>query len=354
MAVIKAVSSKASIGKAINYVTKEEKTEERLISGKDCNPNTAIEEMKMTKELYGKTEGRQYKHYIQSFSKSDDITPQKAHDIAREWAEKNFKGHEVVIATHKDKDHIHSHFIVNSVNFENGRKIQESRKDLKELKEQSDKICEREGLSVIKEPFAKIRYTQAERSIIEKGGVSWKDEIREVVDLEKTRSKSFEDFKQRLQNDYGIKVNERGQNISYKHPDHLNPVRGKTLGKDYERNSIEYELDKKIGNREEVRTERDNTRTDQQGTRVDWGAVESNVKGQPSGVSKFTGNEITGNISLGVQAINTAVQSAMGKGTAENQQSERVERLNTEEHGRAKKRDDEKARTRTRSFEQER
>lgn len=64
MAVIKAVSSRASIGHAINYVTKDEKTEEKLISGIDCSPQTAIDEMKATKEIWHKTEGRQYKHYI--------------------------------------------------------------------------------------------------------------------------------------------------------------------------------------------------------------------------------------------------------------------------------------------------
>ncbi len=93
MAVIKVVNSKASIGKAINYITKEEKTEERLISGKDCNPFTTIDEMKATKEQWGKTEGRQYKHYIQSFDPKDKMSHAKAHQIGVEWAEKNFKGH---------------------------------------------------------------------------------------------------------------------------------------------------------------------------------------------------------------------------------------------------------------------
>lgn len=151
MAVIKVTNSKATLSKTISYISKDEKTEEKLISGENCYPSTALEEMQATKEQFNKLEGRQYYHYVQSFSKTDDITPEKAHQIGKEWAEKNFKGYEVLMATHKDREHIHNHFVVNSVSFEDGRKFHSSKKDLEQLKESSDKICEREGFSVIKE-----------------------------------------------------------------------------------------------------------------------------------------------------------------------------------------------------------
>ena len=163
MAVIKAVNSKSSLGGVVDYITNKEKTEEKLISGKDCSPETAVEEMKTTKELYDKTDGRQYKHIIQSFSPEDKISPEKAHQLGREFAEKNFKGFEVVIATHKDKEHIHNHFVVNSVSHETGEKFQQSKKDLENLKIDSDRICEREGLSVIKEEDKK-RFTYMSRN----------------------------------------------------------------------------------------------------------------------------------------------------------------------------------------------
>lgn len=126
MAVIKAVSSKAGIGHAIDYVTKKEKTEEKLVSGLHCEPETVKEEMQATKELWGKTDGRTYKHYVQSYHEDEEITPEQAHKNAVELAEhtKAWKGHEVLIATHIDKGHIHTHFIVNSVNYENGHKLQ--------------------------------------------------------------------------------------------------------------------------------------------------------------------------------------------------------------------------------------
>ena len=105
MAVIKAVSSKAGIGHAIDYVTKKEKTEEKLVSGLHCEPETVKEEMQATKELWGKTDGRTYKHYVQSYHEDEEITPEQAHKNAVELAEhtKAWKGHEVLIATHIDK-----------------------------------------------------------------------------------------------------------------------------------------------------------------------------------------------------------------------------------------------------------
>lgn len=148
MAIIKAINSKSSIKNIIEYVADEKKTDEKLMSGKDCSekPNQAIEDMKMTKELYGKTTGRQYKHFVQSFSPEENITPSKANEIGKEWAEKAFKGYEVFIVTHINKEHIHNHFIVNSVNFETGEKYRQSRGDLDKYKELSNEICKREGL----------------------------------------------------------------------------------------------------------------------------------------------------------------------------------------------------------------
>ena len=150
MAVIKAVSSKAGIGQALDYVTKDEKTEEKLISGINCQAETAKEEMQLTKELWDKTGGRTYKHYVQSFAPEENITPEEAHRIAQELAEKipAWKGHEILIATHKDREHIHSHFIVNSVNCEDGHKLQWSKKDLEHMKDTNDQLCRENGLHV--------------------------------------------------------------------------------------------------------------------------------------------------------------------------------------------------------------
>lgn len=150
MAVIKAVSSRASIGQALDYVTKEEKTEEKLVSGLHCEADTVKEEMQATKELWGKTGGRTYKHFVQSYHADEDITPEQAHKNAIELAKNTeaWKGHEVLIATHIDRGHIHSHFIVNSVNFENGYKLQWSKADLQNLKDRCNEQSREQGLHV--------------------------------------------------------------------------------------------------------------------------------------------------------------------------------------------------------------
>ena len=150
MAVIKAVSSKAGIGQALDYVTKEEKTEDKLVSGLHCEPDTVKDEMQATKELWGKTGGRTYKHFVQSYHEDEHIIPEQAHKNAIELAKgtEAWKGHEVLIATHIDRGHIHTHFIVNSVNFEDGHKLQWSKADLQNLKDRCNEQSRQQGLHV--------------------------------------------------------------------------------------------------------------------------------------------------------------------------------------------------------------
>lgn len=150
MAIIKAVSSKASIGTAIEYVSKEEKTEAKLMSGLNCSADTCLAEMQATKELWNKTGGRTYKHFTHSYHANENITLEQAHQNAVELAKNTeaFKGFEVLIATHKDRDHIHSHFIVNSVSFEDGHKLQWSKADLSDLKNRCNQQSREQGLHV--------------------------------------------------------------------------------------------------------------------------------------------------------------------------------------------------------------
>lgn len=151
MAIIKAVSSKSPIKTAITYVSKAEKTDQKLLSGYNLTaPETAYDEMQTTKEIWNKTDGRTYKHYVQSFAPDEEITPEQAHIIAKEFVESctQFKGFEVLIATHQDRKHIHTHFILNSVSFEDGHKFQQKSTELQEMKDLSDKICLEHGLSL--------------------------------------------------------------------------------------------------------------------------------------------------------------------------------------------------------------
>ncbi|WP_071604449.1 relaxase/mobilization nuclease domain-containing protein [Proteocatella sphenisci] len=145
MGVIKVTKGGKSLIRALEYVEKKS----CLSSGKDCSDDRkfAFKEMMNTKDLFDKKDGRQYKHYIQSFA-HDEIDPKQAHEIGLIWANKVFEGFEVYVATHDDRHHIHNHFIVNSVNFSNGSKLHLSNKDLDNMKAINDGICIDNDLSV--------------------------------------------------------------------------------------------------------------------------------------------------------------------------------------------------------------
>ena len=153
MAIIKSVkNSHSSIKHIINYITKDEKTiGKKLCSGFNCNPDTATREMQSTKKLYGKTGGRTYKHFVQSFPPEEQITPQQAHELAQQFVESCplFEGFEVLYSTHVDREHIHTHFVVNSVSFVDGHKFQMSKKDLEDMKILNNRLCLEHGLSVL-------------------------------------------------------------------------------------------------------------------------------------------------------------------------------------------------------------
>lgn len=278
MAVIKAVNSKASISKAINYITKEEKTEERLISGKDCNPKTAIDEMKATKEQWGKTGGRQYTHLVQSFNPKDKVNPQQAHEIGRKFIENNekFKGHEVVIATHIDKGHIHNHFIINSVSYENGKKLHTTKKELQKLKELSNQLSREHGLSVPTKGDTITTFNQKKYKAIEKGATG--KEKSYVLDTAKNVSDSLkkatdrENFIKDMESK-GYKVNwkDTRKYITFTTPEGKK-VRNSNLEKTFKehkfsKEGMEYEIQRNRERREPNREQR-TTRLDERNERT--------------------------------------------------------------------------------------
>ena len=125
-----------SLKAVLNYVSRKDKKTDKVLTsgvGLDANVDKAFNEIMYNKRSYNKVSGKMYKHYIQSFS-PQEITAEKAHEIAVKFAEENFlsRGFKCYVATHSDKDHIHTHFIMDNVNFENGLKYVElSENDLK-------------------------------------------------------------------------------------------------------------------------------------------------------------------------------------------------------------------------------
>ena len=243
MAVIKRIASKATPKKIVSYLTQEEKTEEKLIGGKDCDPYNVVNDFNMTQELYGKTGGVKYHHIIQSFSPEDNITPEKAHEIGKELADSQFKGFEVFVVTHKDKDHIHNHLVVNSVSFENGLKYNASNKSLWDIKRESNRLCERENLKTLDlEHKAEKRISSAEKRIMDRGQIPWKDELRQIIDIARERTKDLQSFREFLERNFDIETRVTKNSISYKHPDHGKAIRGRSLGDKYNKEELENEF----------------------------------------------------------------------------------------------------------------
>ena len=243
MAVIKRIASKATPKKIVSYLTQEEKTEEKLIGGKDCDPDNVVNDFNMTQELYGKTGGVKYHHIIQSFSPEDNITPEKAYEIGKELAESQFKGFEVFVVTHKDKDHIHNHLVVNSVSFENGLKYNASNKSLWDIKRESNRLCERESLKTLDlEHKAEKRISSAEKRIMDRRQSPWKDELRQIIDIARERTKDLQSFREFLEKNFDIETRVTKNSISYKHPDHGKAIRGRSLGDRYNKEELENEF----------------------------------------------------------------------------------------------------------------
>ena len=151
IAVTKILARKGPLADGVGYILNEEKTDALLTIHLNCDPGREVREMLDTKQAYGKKEGVQYYHVIQSF-KPGEVTPELALEIAREFAEEHLPGFEAVIAVHVDREHIHAHTIFNSVNAETGRKYHSNaRSYYSQIRATSDRLCREHGLSVIME-----------------------------------------------------------------------------------------------------------------------------------------------------------------------------------------------------------
>lgn len=172
----------------------DEISNQRLVIGINCDGENAFKEFMATKKSYGKTDGMNFYQYVQSFSPEENITPEQAHDVALEFAEKAWTGYEVLVATHCDAQHIHSHFVINSVSFENGKKLRQNPNTLNSLRALSDEICRHHNLSTL-EPYSKDGMkisTREYRTAVK--GQSWKFKLMNDIDKAMNISGSKEDF----------------------------------------------------------------------------------------------------------------------------------------------------------------
>ena len=181
----KGTQTRGYMKSVMRYVSQTSKTlwdGQQLVSGIGCQPETAFDEFLSTKLLHRKDGGVMFYHMVQSFPKCADIDPRTAHEAAHRLAG-YFDGCEVLVCTHVDREHIHSHCIINSVNFETGKKVHLADEQIQELRVRNDQICEELGLPKFQRDGQRQSrgMSNAEYYTAVKGE-SWKFELMRVID----------------------------------------------------------------------------------------------------------------------------------------------------------------------------
>ena len=242
------ISSTKSTSRAINYA--EKRAEEK--SALNCDIDYAKSSFKATREMYGKTDGNEGHVVIQSF-KPNEVTPEQCNQLGLELAEKIAPNHQVAVYTHNDTDHVHNHIVINSIDLETGKKFNNNKKALHDIRQANDEICVSHNLS-IPDKQAQIRYTQAEQNIIDKSEndkASWKNQVRMAIEETKEQATDFDDFKQRLETK-GVEVARvTNKTITYLHIEENKKVRGNKLGEDYEKGEIVNAINKQKQSQEQ-------------------------------------------------------------------------------------------------------
>ena len=240
----------------MRYVSQMSKTlwgGQQLVSGIGCQPETAFDEFLSTKLLHRKDGGVMFYHMVQSFPKGANIDPRTAHEAARRLAG-YFEGCEVLVCTHVDREHIHSHCIINSVNFETGKKVHMADEQIQELRVCNDQICEELGLPKFQRDEQKHSrgMSNAEYYTASKGE-SWKFELMRVIDECMRYAETREEFLALLRAEgYSANWSLTRKNITYITPDGRKCRDSKLHMTKYLKENMEAEFG--------YRTENDNTR----------------------------------------------------------------------------------------------
>ncbi len=245
MPLFKGTSSKAKPHKAIEYITNPNKA--AFVDTVNMVPGeNYAERFIQTANFFGKNsdfDERKYYHFKFSPDVKDNVSPESCQAAALELAKKLFPGHECVVATHVDTGVVHSHIVINSVSFETGKKLRVLTSEYAFMKDYANEVGRRYGMTPLdwRNAVEEKRQSRSsvEQKIILRGGTSWKEELREVIDLAKAECDNIIEFEDYLA-DYGITLPRcTDETISYLHPNRQKPVRGSTLGKEYTSEAID-------------------------------------------------------------------------------------------------------------------
>ncbi len=240
MAVMKIKTIKSNLQAVINYGKNGDKTDNGiLVSSLNCYVQTAYEEMALTKKFFHKENKTLGYHIIQSF-KGNEITPEKANQIGKELAEELWGDkYQVVICTHINKQNIHNHLILNSVSFVDGKKYHNSNEEIAIMKDSSDRLCLKYGLSIVETEKAKQEKVFRDKRIDNFNRSNEKmQKIRNDIDETIKSVKKYSEFKLTLKAK-GYEIYDTGKYFTIKSPYFSRKIRlNRAFGQYYSSDSI--------------------------------------------------------------------------------------------------------------------
>ncbi len=226
-----------SAARELKYVLKERGAQD-ITDASGCGVETAQADFESVRQEYNKNGGNQALHIVQSFNHTDSqkLAPDQFNAIGKEFAEENFPGHQFVIRTHTDKEHIHNHIVLNTVNSETGRKIENKRVLIEQLHRSSDKHCLDNGLSVINQEAHErsARLPRRVQQMVRAGKKSYLYDLVQKADVAKSIATNFDEYRDTLSG-FGIRTVIEEKNISYLYPGRERAKRGSKLGRDYDK-----------------------------------------------------------------------------------------------------------------------
>lgn len=237
--------SRAAMRGVMLYVMQEKKTTWEgapLVSGINCQPQSVYDDFINTKLLYHKDGGVMFYHMVQSFPKGAAVDPRQAHEAARRLAE-YFDGCEVLVCTHVDREHIHSHCVINSVNFETGKKLHMAKEQIQELMRRNDMICQEMGLPVFESTAQQARGMSGAEYHTALKGQSWKLRLMNTIDACMKYAADKDAFVSLMESEgYAVCWESSRKYITYTTPDGLKCRDSKLHEEKYCKEAMEHEF----------------------------------------------------------------------------------------------------------------
>ena len=241
----KGTQSRAAMAGVLFYVAQPKKTtweDGQLVSGINCQPQSVYDDFLNTKLLYHKDGGVMFYHMVQSFPRGAAVDPRQAHEAARRLAE-YFDGCEVLVCTHVDREHIHSHCVINSVNFDTGKKLHMAKEQIQELMRRNDAICQEMGLPVFEAARQQSRGMGGAEYHTALKGQSWKLRLMNTIDECMKYAADKDAFVSLMESEgYAVRWEGTRKYITYTTPDGMRCRDNKLHEEKYCKEAMEHEF----------------------------------------------------------------------------------------------------------------